>query len=61
MKKLFFDIQITGHHTEYINHLVDYLLINNNLNDEYFFVVHPDFSKRFSGIVAKAKQLTNVN
>lgn len=60
MKKLFFDIQITGHHTEYINHLIDYLVVNNDLKHEYFFVVHPDFSKQFFGIVAKAKQLTNV-
>lgn len=60
MKKLFFDIQITGHHAEYIDHLVDYLFINNDLTDEYFFVVHPDFSNQFSRIVSKAQQLTNV-
>lgn len=60
MRKLFFDIQITGHHSEYIGHLVDYLFVNNDLTDEYFFVVHPDFSKQFSEIFSKAQQLTNV-
>lgn len=60
MKKLFFDIQLTGHHSEYINHLVDYLCVNNDLTDEYFFVVHPDFSKQFPEIVFKAQQLSNV-
>ncbi|MFV8372675.1 glycosyltransferase [Flavobacterium sp. LB2P74] len=60
MKKLFFDIQITGHHSEYINHLVDYLFANDDLTDEYFFVVHPDFSKEFPEIVFKAQQLSNV-
>lgn len=60
MKKLFFDIQITGHHSEYINHLVDYLIVNNDLTDEYFFVVHPDFSKQFSEIVFKTQLVSNI-
>lgn len=60
MRKLFFDIQITGHHSEYISHLIDYLFINNNLTDEYFFVVHPEFSERFPEIALKAKKLKNI-
>lgn len=60
MRKLFFDIQITGHHSEYIGHLVDYLFVNNDLTDEYFFVVHPDFLNQFAEISSKAQQLSNV-
>lgn len=61
MRKLFFDIQITGHHSEYIGHLINYLFINNNLNDEFFFVVHPEFSVRFPDIGFKAKQVKNIS
>ena len=46
MKKLIFDIAITGHHTEYIGHLVDYLF-ENKQSDTFVFVVHFDFSRDF--------------
>lgn len=59
MKKLFFDIQITGHHTEYISHLIDYLEENHDVN-EYYFIVHPNFSSRFPKISDKAKCIQNV-
>lgn len=60
MKKLIFDIDITGHHSEYIGHLVDYL--NEKKTDEtiYIFIVHPEFSLHFPDIVDKARQIKNV-
>lgn len=59
MKKLFFDIQITGHHTEYISHLIFYLKDNEDTN-EYFFIVHPNFSSKFPIISSKAKSVKNI-
>lgn len=59
MKKLLFDIAITGHHSEYIGHLVDYLSVNEDDN-EYIFVVHPDFSNKFQSIVSKAIRSINI-
>ena len=32
----YFDILSTGHHSEYINHLCDYIL-DNNKKDKYFY------------------------
>ena len=59
MKKLIFDIEITGHHTEYISHLVNYL---HEIDDEhtYFFIVHPDFHKRFPDIASRAIRTKNI-
>jgi len=59
VKKLFFDIQITGHHTEYISHLIDYLKVNEDAN-EYYFIVHPAFSLKFPIIFSKANDIKNV-
>src|SRR5680860_48590 len=58
-KILFFDIQITGHHSEYIGHLVDYI-VKGNSSDDYYFVVHPLFHENFPGIVKKAVQGGNI-
>lgn len=52
MKILLFDIFITGHHSEYINHLVDYIIKNND-NSQYIFVVHPLFLQQFPDIHQK--------
>jgi glycosyltransferase involved in cell wall biosynthesis len=60
MKKLIFDIQISGHHSEYISHLIDYLYDNKDGN-EYFFVVHTDFSSEFPNISRKAKAVNNIH
>lgn len=59
MVKLLFDILITGHHVEYISHLVDYLSRNEN-EHQYVFIVHPDFEDRFSQITAKVENASNM-
>jgi glycosyltransferase involved in cell wall biosynthesis len=46
---MFFDAAITGHHTEYIGHLVKYIPENTNGAD-YYFVVNQDFIKNFDDI-----------
>lgn len=58
-KKLFFDIYATGHHSEYISHLIDYLEGNED-NNTYYFVVHPQFSDLFPKIAQKAKGVKNI-
>ena len=60
MKKLIFDIAITGHHSEYVNHLVDYLHELKSNDVDYYFLLHPEFSKTFPKIYEKAQQTTNV-
>jgi len=59
MKKLIFDIQISGHHSEYISHLVNYLCLNKS-DDDYIFLVHSEFSVKFRDIVDKAKSNTKI-
>ncbi len=59
MKKLIFDSAITGHHTEYINHLLDYIKISGTEKDQYIFVVNPFFRANFPEIADKAKNIGN--
>lgn len=54
MKKLIFDIDITGHHSEYIGNLVDSLELINSEECTFIFVVHPEFKNFFPKIVEKA-------
>tara|TARA_B110000211_G_scaffold167245_1_gene188765 strand:- start:8538 stop:9713 length:1176 start_codon:yes stop_codon:yes gene_type:complete len=59
LRKIIFDIEITGHHTEYLNHLIDYI---HEFEDEhyYFFVVHPNFIKNCPEISSKAIKTENI-
>jgi len=59
MKKLFYNLRLTGHHSEYVSHLIDYLYLNKDENT-YIFVLHPEFSKKFPVIADKARQIANV-
>lgn len=60
MKILFFDILISGHHTEYINHLVEYLIVHSDGKNYYYFVVHQNFNENFGFISAKAQGKSNI-
>ena len=53
MKILVFDFEITGHHPEYLEHLVNYIKEEKNTGKNYYFVVHPDFCTKFPHIVQK--------
>ena len=53
MKILVFDFEITGHHPEYLEHLVNYIKAEKNTGKSYYFVVHPDFCNKFPHIVQK--------
>lgn len=59
MRKLFFDLQISGHHSEYINHLVTYIT-DNKVDDEFYFVVHTRFAESFPNICEKTLGFDNI-
>ena len=59
MNVVIFDILSTGHHSEYINHLCDYIL-NNNKRNKYFFIVNPSFKSLFPSIFEKTKGFNNI-
>src|ERR1700732_5218137 len=53
MKKImFFDPALSGHHPEYIRHMINYVF---NLKDSnnYYFVVNPAFSEKFRDLRTK--------
>jgi glycosyltransferase involved in cell wall biosynthesis len=53
-------MQITGHHSEYISHLIDYLYIDGDDGQVYYFLLHPDFPNTFPAIVEKANKCSNI-
>lgn len=52
MLLLIYDPQITGHHSEYIQHLAEYLA-NKELENSYYFIVSEEFLEKFPEIVNK--------
>ena len=61
MNILFYDIKALGHHAEYINHIVDYLVKDNSIKNTYYFVVQENFTKDFSEITNKALSHSNIH
>lgn len=59
MNSLIFDIEISGHHVEYMKHLKDFLCKEES-NDNFIFVVHPEFFTRFGNIIGKEKVFKNI-
>jgi glycosyltransferase involved in cell wall biosynthesis len=57
---LIYDPCFTGHHPEYIHHLINYLSQNQDEN-RYYFLLHPDFPDKFPLIIEKANQWLNLN
>ena len=55
-KKLIYDTVVTGHHSEYISHLIDSLYDNPRDGSEYIFVVHPKFASLFPEIYDKGER-----
>lgn len=60
MNKIFFDTTITGHHSEYIAHLVDYILKNPS-EDNYVFVVPKDINQKFPHIIQNSKNSDKIS
>lgn len=59
MKYLIYDIISTGHHSEYISHLVNYI-INDKLNGEFYFIVSEEFEFKFPEIINKSKESPHI-
>ncbi|MGK9120867.1 glycosyltransferase [Olivibacter jilunii] len=51
-KVLIVDFMITGHHSEYIDHLLTYLQQRGDAR-QYIFLTHPDFASTFPAIANK--------
>lgn len=60
MNYLFYDIQISGHHTEYINHILEYVLGLYTPKNHYYFVVHQNFKTTHNYISYKAEHRKNI-
>jgi len=54
---LFFDIQITGHHTEYIGHLINYFK-DSPTERAIVFVVHPHFKESVPHLANEACKIS---
>ena len=59
MNIVFFNTQYSGHNVEYLDHLIDYLRQHTDENN-YIFIVHPDFKIFFPEIFKKAKSGSNI-
>src|SRR3546814_12220956 len=57
--RLIFDITITGHHTEYIGHLIRYFK-QHPFDGMNVFVVHPHFKEKFPHLVPDAGANPNI-
>ena len=60
MNYLIFDIEITGHHTEYIQYLMEYLALSKDDGHIYNFVLNPEFEAKFPQIAALTAGSANV-
>ncbi len=60
MKTLIFESEITGHHSEYIDHLVKYISSDSRQDEKYYFIVHPKFKTIFPKIVEISKKTLQI-
>jgi len=56
---LFFDFDYSGHHSEYIKHLMDYLASNERF-ERCIFVINPDFPMKFPLLLQKAEDIERI-
>lgn len=59
MTTLIFDKEISGHHVEYISHLVSYIT-EEKINCDFIFVVHYEFSSKFTEITRYINAAKNI-
>ncbi|MGB5944039.1 MAG: glycosyltransferase [Leeuwenhoekiella sp.] len=57
MKKLVFDSALTGHHSEYIRHLINFLFKTGTKGNIIYFLLHNEFKESFPEIFAKASKV----
>lgn len=54
MVKMIYDSAITGHHTEYIRHLINYI-VDSESDRKYYFVVPEELQVKFPDIISASK------
>jgi len=59
MNKIIYDSTITGHHSEYISHIIDFLVCIDS-NDKYFFIVNGEFLDKFPEIIEQSKGISHI-
>jgi len=47
-KVIIYEPAITGHHVEYLTHIINFLIKYNNLSYDYYFLINKDFVKLFN-------------
>lgn len=57
---LLFDLYLTGHHSEYIEHLVKYLVNREPDKNKFYFVLNPFFSQQFETIANLTKDREDI-
>lgn len=60
MNHVIFDVDLSGHHTEYIKHLVSYIITKKKKNDNFYFVVHKNFFSQCKDILEVARGIDNI-
>jgi len=58
---LFYDLYLTGHHSEYIEHLINYLTKREEDENRFYFVLNPLFNQQFKAISDLASTREDVN
>lgn len=59
-KILFYDLELYGHHVEFLYHLILYKFYHDASGKELFFVMHPDTRKQLS-LLDLPENLDNIN
>lgn len=60
MRRIIFDTRLTGHHTEYILHILRYLKENNNQKDLNILVLPEEFKTKFQELYSFALSIDNL-
>jgi hypothetical protein len=51
-KFLFFDTEFSGHHSEYIEYIFEFI-IRNDIDGDFVFIIHPDLRKLYNFFIHK--------
>lgn len=60
MNEILYDSVITGHHSEYVSHIVEYLSHNIQCK-QYYIVVSEEFRVKFPDIVKKTESISGIH
>lgn len=61
MNKIIYDSAVSGHHTEYISHLVKKIINENIQKKNYFFIVSEAIQEKIPEIIILSKNMENLH